>query len=152
MNCTTQNVGQNAQWSIQLAGRGAVVQFVNKGNINLLYSRGFYNLTDVTENDGNKTIRLFINNTVAEQEGNNGTVVTCLNVNEGTKLSETILVLYGELVITVYSPNSRHFGTWTSVLYSGNSFCWKVLVKQGGGVYKGHAQGTLQIKFVRIAR
>ena len=128
MNCTTQNVRQNAQWSIQLAGTGAVVQFVNRGNINLLYSRGFYNLTDVTENDGNKTIRLFINNTVAEQAGNNRTVVGCLNVNEGTRISETTLILYGELVITVDSPNNGHFGTWDSVLYSGSVLCWGVLL------------------------
>lgn len=98
MKCTTKNGGQNAQWSIRLAGMGAAIQFVNTGNINLLHSSGFYNLTNVVEIDGNKTIRLFINMTVAEQEGNNGTVVRCLDVNEAAKISETTLVLlHGEL-------------------------------------------------------
>ena len=92
-NCT---VSKNEQsliiWSILLVGTDTPSQFGFQESINLLNSRGFYQLPMVTT-ESDRTIQLLMNST----ENNNGTVVRCDGINPPALLQETNIAIFGEL-------------------------------------------------------
>ena len=93
IKCTTRHANENPRWSIWLPGSVAFTQFLNKGSIKRLNDRGFSNLTDVPEIDGNKSVRLQINKTV----GNNETIIECIDANTGNLIANrTTLIVYGK--------------------------------------------------------
>ena len=94
VNCTGEK-NQHPAWTIILTGSQAVsLQFSFEQSVRLLNSRNFYKLLEV-ELEMATTIQLLINST----EGNNGTVIQCVDIGSATIISETTLTVYGEWII-----------------------------------------------------
>ena len=93
-NCTASKSEQSLIiWSILLVGTDTPSLFGFPASINLLNSRGFYELPIVDEMTGSDhMIQLLMNST----ENNNGTVVRCDGIDPPALLQETNIVTFGE--------------------------------------------------------
>ena len=93
MNCTLDSITQKAAWAIVLSGLTdpSPVQF--ERSLVLLNNRSFYNLPDITSGD-QKIIRLLVNAT----EGNNGTVVQCIDTETASIISMTTIMIFGKVI------------------------------------------------------
>ena len=89
----------NPVWSILLSGTTAISHFSFPLTVDLLNSRGFYEILVPEEPGTLKTIQLLINST----QRNNGTLVKCNDVVSPTLFSETNLIVIGK------NNNTMHF-------------------------------------------
>ena len=100
INCTYERGGRCCamNWLILLSGSESYVSFGSSDM--LLNGRGFYDTTEYLS----PPLQLYINRT----EGNNGTVIQCIDSYLSRIISETTLIVIGTYTIsatcTIYTP------------------------------------------------
>ena len=90
INCTEES-SQVSQWEIRLAGRENFDRFSSTIEVERLNNHGFYELSTV-DLGTETTTQLLLNST----NGNNGTVVKCINIVTSSTIAQTTLVIFGE--------------------------------------------------------
>ena len=102
--CAAEN-NQTLQWSIILADSQASICFCHELNIKLLNYHGIYEIpVSVIELQINNSLQLLINNT----QGNNGTLLQCINPRAAIIKYETTLIISGMDVYIDYQLNTMH--------------------------------------------
>ena len=89
VNCTGRRNGSDPHWLVFFSGTDGFVTFTDSSS-GLFNRRGFYLLPTVLLQD-TVTTQLFINTT----EGNNGTVIQCIDSVSNNIISETIMIIVG---------------------------------------------------------
>ena len=99
VNCTGRRNGSDLQWFVFFSGTDDFIAYSDSSS-RLFNRRGFYLLPAVLLQD-TVTTQLFINTT----EGNNGTMIQCVEADSNNILSETTMIVVtgnGKLLMTPF--------------------------------------------------